>query len=198
MVNAQSVDNPKRKKSKIVGSGLDEQLHGMMIGRKTSFNKQTSEGLIQRLPSMDDTITPPEPNLESPVIYDHPDAKSLLDGKPAGTFLIHQDKNKNTDTKPYTIYTIKASKTTGKNRLYPTSINFNKETNTFNAGEKGEGKSYSTLDDLITANSHYLKHNVKFDQANYVDTQDIPGSKDYRPKNKKASGYVRCVENYKK
>ena len=115
------------------------------------------------------------------VIYDHPDAKSLLTDFPAGTYVIHHDQKRHTETNPYTLYAVKASKRTGSNRVYPVAITFDPKNESYMVGDKVDGKTYSSLDSLIEQNSGFLSKNVKF--LHYVPKKEIPGSDNYRPYN---------------
>ena len=119
--------------------------------------------------------------LDDNVIYDHPDAKSLLTGFPAGTFVIHHDHKRHTETNPYTLYAVKASKRTGNNHVYPVEITFDPKNKSYMVGDKVGGKTYSSLDSLIEQNSVFLCKNVKF--IHYVPKKQIPGSDNFRAYN---------------
>ena len=116
--------------------------------------------------------------LDDNVIYDHPDAKSLLAGFPAGTYVIHHDHKRHTETNPYTLYAVKASKRTGNDRVYPVAITFDPKNKSYMVGDKVEGKTYSSLDSLIEQNSGFLSQNVKF--MHYVPKNKIPGKDNFR------------------
>ena len=149
-----------------------------------------NEEEVEGPPSLNETT------LESPIIYNHPKAKTLLDGKPSGTYLIHHDQNRNTDAKPYTIYAIKTSRRTGGNRCSPASIFFNADTNRYTVGTEG-GRSFESIDELIEAHSDFLRFNVKFERPHYIDHKDIPRSNDYSDQLKTRSEETPYVENYR-
>ena len=155
---------------------------------------------VNMSPEQDTVEEPPpltEPTLESPIIYNHPKAKSLLNGKPAGTYLIHHDENRNTEAKPYTIYAIKTSRRTGDNRCSPAHIFFHADTNTYSVGSK-DAKAFRSIDELLEAHSEFLRFNVKFHRPHYLDYKDIPESKDYRHQTKSSAKENPYVENYRR
>ena len=79
---------------------------------------------------------------------DKKDIQKQLKGHPEGTYIIHQSREKNKITKPYTIYANKTSETDGQVKLAPAYIAYNETTGQFSVGQKG--KKYSTLQALIT------------------------------------------------
>jgi len=155
---------------------------------------------MRRTASERDTVEEPppltDPTLESPIIYNHPKAKSLLNGKPAGTYLIHQDDKRNTEAKPYTIYAIQTSRRTGDNRCSSASIFFHEDTNTYSIGS--EAKAFRSIDELLEAHGEFLRFNVKFDRPHYVDYKDIPESKDSHHQMKSTAEENPYVENYRR
>ena len=83
------------------------------------------------------------------------DIQKQLRGHPEGTYIIHQSRDKNEITQPYTIYAYKTSARDGQVRLAPAYIVFNETTEQFSV-RQGE-KKYSTLEALITGNKKLLK-----------------------------------------
>ena len=113
--------------------------------------------------------SPTLPDLESPIIYDHPDIKSLLERKCEGSYVIHKDKFKNTETNPYTIYAVKPSKRTGENRIQTAQIHFDKVLQKYKVGSA----LYATVDAFLESNASSLKFNSKFDRPHYINPHDI-------------------------
>ena len=86
---------------------------------------------------------------------DKREIQKLLRGHPEGTYVIHQSRDKNEITKPYTIYANKTSATDGQVRLAPGYIVYNETTEQFSVGQAG--KKYSTLEALVTGNKKMLR-----------------------------------------
>ena len=135
---------------------------------------------------------PPSPTLpmESPIIYDHPDIKSLLDGKCEGSYVIHKDKNKNSETNPYTIYAVKPSKRTGENRIQTAQIHFDRALQKYKVGTA----LYATVDAFLESNASALKFNSKFDRPHYINPHELINPERFKAQ-KEENPYV---EHYKK
>ena len=105
------------------------------------------------------TDIPPSSTLpmESQIIYDHPDIKSLLVGKCIGSYVIHKDRFKNTETNPYTIYAVKPSKRTGENKIQRAEIHFDTFLQKYRIGSS----LYATVDAFLENNANSLKFNAK-------------------------------------
>ena len=83
------------------------------------------------------------------------DIQKQLKGHPEGTYIIHQSRDRNEITKPYTIYANKTSARDGQVRLAPAYIFFDETNEQFSVGQAG--RKYSTLQALITGNKKLLK-----------------------------------------
>ena len=130
------------------------------------------------------------PNLESPIIFDYPDVKKLLEGKCEGTYVIHKDKHKNSETNPYSILVVSPSRSTGTNRIKTAEIYFDAASNEYKIGKR----SYASVDCLLESNSETFKFNVKFDRPHYINPHEIIGSEKVKePKEENL-----YVEHYKK
>ena len=81
--------------------------------------------------------------------------KRQLKDYPEGTYIIHQSRDKNKITQPYTIYANKTSARDGAVRLAPAYICFDESTEEFSV--VGGKKKYSTLKALVSGNSKILK-----------------------------------------
>ena len=82
----------------------------------------------------------------------------MLEGHPEGTYIIHQSREKNEITQPYTIYAAKTSSYDGRIRLVPAYIYFDETTNQFSVGTLG--KKYHTLQELVQGNKKLLKWQI--------------------------------------
>ena len=78
----------------------------------------------------------------------------MLRGQPEGTYLIHQSRDRNEITKPYTIYANKRSAKDGQVRLAPAYIVYDEATEQFAVGK---GRKYPSLNEVIVGNKKLLK-----------------------------------------
>ena len=102
------------------------------------------------------------------IIYDEPNVRSRILGKPEGTFLIYQGDD-NTEENPYTIYAVKFSRRAGKNIVIPASIFYNSADKTFTVMGKGDyAPSYPTLRALIEGNDSFLQHHYTKTPPGYI------------------------------
>ena len=177
----------KQKNKKHVSERLN-----VRVSEKSISNSGSDSDADDFKPSPSNSLPPKIfPNLESPTIKDHPNVKSLLDGKPEGYYVIHKDKNRNTATNPYSIYAVKQSKRTGDNRVQTAQIHFD----TFSQHYLVGSKPYPTLDAFLENNTETLKFNVKFDRPHYIDPREIrEGSEGFKPP-KDETPYI---EHYKR
>ena len=183
-------DSREKKKS------IDRRLQKLTIEASKNDSESDSDTEVLKLRKHSDTLPPRTlPNLESPTIYDHPDIKSVLEGKVVGSYVIHKDNTTNTESNPYTLHAVKASRRAGENRVVTAQINFDTHSGKYKIG----GRSYPTLDVFIETNSEKLRFNSKFDRQHYLNTKEM---KEISPKGlgefKALKKEIPYVEDYKK
>ena len=93
---------------------------------------------------------------EIEILYNEPDIRSLISGKAVGTFLIHKGPA-NADDRPYTIYAIKASTSSGKPMVISSTVLYDPDCKTFSIGYS-RGPSYPSLRALIDGQKENLKY----------------------------------------
>ena len=178
-------------KSRVKKKSIDRRLQKLTIESSKNDSESDSETEVLKLKNHSDTLPPRTlPNLESPTIYDHPDIKSVLEGKLEGSYVIHKDNTTNNESNPYTIHAVKASKRTGEKVVVTAQINFDTYSRKYRIGNK----SYPTLDAFIETNSDTLRFNSKFDRQHYLSPKEIKGTGEFKAF-KEETPYV---EDYKK
>ena len=179
------------RESRTKKKSIDRRLKMLTIESSKNDSGSDSETEVLKLRKHSDTLPPRTlPNLESPTIYDHPDIKSVLEGRIEGSYVIHKDNTTNTESNPYTIHAIKASKRTGENVVVTAQINFDTYSRKYRIGNK----SYPTLEAFIETNSDTLRFNSKFDRQHYLSPKEIKGTGEFKAF-KEETPYI---EDYKK
>ena len=179
------------KESRTKKKSIDRRLQKLTIetSKNDSESDSDTEGL--KLRKISDTLPPRTlPNLESPTIYDHPDIKSVLEGKLEGSYVIHKDNTTNTESNPYTIHAVKASTRTGGKVIATVQINFDTYSRKYRVGKR----SYPSLDAFIETNSDTFRFNSKFDRPHYLSPKEIKGTGEFKAFKEE----IPCVEDHKK
>ena len=86
--------------------------------------------------------------------FDRRDIFRNLKGQSEGTFVVHQSKEKNSISQPYTIYANRISAKDGQVRIAPLYIVYDEISEQWTVGN---GRKHPTLRDLLDRNNKLLK-----------------------------------------
>ena len=105
--------------------------------------------------------------------FDRRDIFRNLKGQPEGTFVVHQSREKNSISQPYTIYANKISTKDGQVRIAPAYIVYHEASEQWTVGKhpnarwENNGRRHSTLRDLLDRNNKLLKSQLFEIYCNY-------------------------------